>query len=114
MVVLVVEDEVLIRVWVAEMLRERGLTVLEAGNADDAIDVLTAELEVRLVLTDHSMPGSKTGSELVAWIKVHRPEIITALTSSHSGLSAGDATLPKPFTPRKLVEFVGRLLARTA
>ena len=56
--VLVVEDEMLLRMVVADCLDEAGFTVLEAANADEAVTVLAAGLKVHAVVTDVEMPGA--------------------------------------------------------
>jgi two-component system, response regulator PdtaR len=108
--ILVVEDEVLVRLWVADELRDRGFTVLEAANADEARDILKSSSTVQLVLTDRSMPGAMNGSGLVAWVKAQRPEVKTILASSQRGVDAADAFLEKPFTAETLNHLVSVLL----
>jgi two-component system, response regulator PdtaR len=109
-VILVVEDEVLVRLWVADELRDRGFTVLEAANADEARDILKTVLSVELVLTDRSMPGAMNGSGLVTWVKAQRPEVKTILASSQRGVDAVDAFLEKPFTAETLNHLIHVLL----
>jgi len=62
--VLVVEDEVLVRLMIADELREQGLHVLEASNADDALTILQSSLPVDLLFTDVRMPGRMDGVAL--------------------------------------------------
>src|ERR1041385_7025376 len=62
-VVLVVEDEMLVRVHMTEMLRQAGYAVLDAANADDAINILEKRNDIRVVFTDVHMPGSMDRSE---------------------------------------------------
>ena len=81
-VILVVEDEVLIRFVVADYLRECGFQILEAGNADEAVELLrTADLGIDLVFSDVHMPGTRDGFDLARWVQEHRPEIPVILTS---------------------------------
>ena len=56
--ILVVEDEVLVRVLVAEELRLAGFSVIEAGRADEALTFIKADEQVDLVFSDIRMPGS--------------------------------------------------------
>lgn len=81
--VLVVEDEFLIRLLVADHLREAGFTVIEAINGEEAIAVLTAGALVDLVFTDVRMPGSVDGIELLSFVKRVRPELPVIMTSGH-------------------------------
>ena len=60
-VVLVVEDEVLVRMIVAEVLSEAGFTVLESASADAALTVLETRRDVQVLVTDVNMPGSLDG-----------------------------------------------------
>ncbi|MGH6935913.1 MAG: response regulator [Methylocella sp.] len=60
-VVLIVEDEPLVRVAGADLLAKAGFEVLEAGNADEALRILEAAPEVRVVFSDVEMPGSLDG-----------------------------------------------------
>ena len=57
-VILIVEDEFLIRAATADVIREAGFEVLEAANADDALVILEARGDIRVVFTDIQMPGS--------------------------------------------------------
>src|SRR6476646_6789894 len=60
-VVLIVEDEFLLRMNAVEMIKEAGFEVVEAGNADEAIAILENRLDIRVVFTDIQMPGSMDG-----------------------------------------------------
>src|SRR5262245_45697420 len=79
--VLVVEDDVLVRIMVAAYLRECGFDVVEAGNADEAIRVLEADLRVDVVFSDVNMPGSMDGFGLAQWLRRERPGLEIILTS---------------------------------
>lgn len=99
--VLVVEDEFLIRMIVADHLRETGFTVVEACNGDEAITILKSGVPFDLVFTDVRMPGSTDGLGLLAYVKSTQPELPVVMTSGHlaPGLAlSGGATqfLSKP------------------
>ena len=79
--ILVVEDEPVIRLYIAEALRDMGALVIEAGTADEAWAFLATGAEVDLVFTDHRMPGSMTGSELATRIRGTYPGLAVLLTS---------------------------------
>jgi len=80
--ILVVEDEVLIRVVIAAYLQECGFKVLEAGTAAEAIQILDVDLTpVDLVFTDVKMPGDMDGFALAQWIRANRPGLHVVLTS---------------------------------
>jgi len=57
-VVLIVEDEFLLRMEAAEMIEAAGFGVVEAGNADQAIEILESRPDITVVVTDVQMPGS--------------------------------------------------------
>ena len=67
--VLVVEDDVLVRMMIAEELRDAGFSVIEAANADEALTVLDSAIRVELVMTDVFMPGSVDGVGFAAAIR---------------------------------------------
>jgi CheY-like chemotaxis protein len=72
--VLVVEDEVLVRLAIAEYLRDCGYRVIEASSADEAILVLQQpELTIDVVFTDIEMPGPMDGFGLAQWTRTNRP-----------------------------------------
>jgi CheY-like chemotaxis protein len=81
--ILVVESEILIRLVVAEYLRDCGFRIVEAVNAAEAIRVLQSpKTIVDLVFSDLAMPGKLDGFGLAKWARQHRPELEVALVSS--------------------------------
>jgi DNA-binding NtrC family response regulator len=56
--ILLVEDEVLTRLMVADEFRRRGFNVIEAQNADEAITILRSQVPIGLIFTDIRLPGS--------------------------------------------------------
>jgi CheY-like chemotaxis protein len=79
--VLVVEDEVLIRMATADYLRGCGYRVVEAGSGDQAVAVLNTDISVDVVFTDVSMPGTLNGFALAQWVHRQRPGVRVILTS---------------------------------
>jgi CheY-like chemotaxis protein len=79
--VLVVEDEWIVRMAVADQLRGCGYRILEAANADEAKATLDANDQVAIVFSDVQMPGSIDGFGLARWVRQHRPGIRVILTS---------------------------------
>ena len=63
-VVLIVEDEFLIRMDAVDMIRDAGFDVVEAGDADAAILILESRFDITIVFTDIQMPGSMDGLKL--------------------------------------------------
>src|SRR5688500_1173431 len=82
--VLLVEDEILIRMMVAAELRTAGYVVVEAANADEALKFLQTSDAVDLMITDIAMPGSMNGAGLA--IRVHStwPNTKIVIASAHA------------------------------
>ena len=100
---MVVEDEFLIRENAVEMVRSAGCDVVEAGNADEAIDVLQNRFDIAVIFTDIEMPGSMDGRKLAAVVRNRWPpiKIITASGRMRLGedeLPSGSRFLPKPYS----------------
>ena len=74
-IVLVVEDEPLIRLGIVSMLEDRGFVVVEAPNADEAIRKLQSQPEIAIVLTDVDMPGTMDGVKLAHYVHNRWPPI---------------------------------------
>ena len=102
-IVLIVEDEFLLRMSAVAMIEDAGFEVLEAGDADEAITMLESRSDIRLVFTDIQMPGSMDGLKLAAAVKGRWPPIkIIATSGRHlirdSDLPEGALFLSKPYT----------------
>ncbi|RBP15565.1 response regulator receiver domain-containing protein [Roseiarcus fermentans] len=112
--ILFVEDEPLVRMDMAEFLRECGYRVHEAANADEAREALQAKFAVDLVFTDINLPGEMNGLELAEWISNHRPGVKTVTTTGgpvgRDGPPGGRAFLAKPYTGRALLDCVKEAL----
>jgi CheY-like chemotaxis protein len=109
--VLVVEDEILIRVLIADELRAEGFLVIEAATADDALSYFQAGVQVDLVLSDIEMPGILNGIELIRRLRAEAPDLLTVLTSGYSPpFHEADAFLQKPYDVRQAVALVVTLL----
>jgi DNA-binding NtrC family response regulator len=116
--ILVVEDELLIRMVVSDELREVGYDVVEACDADEALIVLESSVRVDIVISDVRMPGSMDGLGLLAAIKATYPAIPVIITSGHlePRLAIQDGAtefLAKPFVLSAVVAAVKRELGTT-
>lgn len=98
--VLIVEDEVLIRSFVAEELREKGLQVIEAATAGEAWSFLESGEKISLIFSGVHMPGSMNGLDLARRVKSKYPHIRLIVTSGNfGGLDVfGLSFLPKPYS----------------
>src|SRR5665213_360709 len=107
-VVLVVEDDFLIRMDAAQMIEEAGFIVVEAANSDEAIVILESRLDITVVFTDIQMPGSMDGLKLATAIRGRWPPIQIIATSGFievrkADLPNGGRFLPKPYSPAQIV-----------
>lgn len=104
--VLIVEDDVLIRMNSAAALSDAGFEVHEATDATQALRTLTDYPEIEAICTDIKIPGFMDGQSLASEVMVRWPHIRVILTS---GLTMGDAMpvgssfLSKPYTDDELV-----------
>jgi len=107
--VLVVEDDVFIREFISEELNTAGLSVIQAGNADDAIAVLEERPDIHLVFTDIDMPGSMDGLKLAAAVRDRWPPVHIIITTGKSRpMTIPDDALfiPKPYRGGSVVTAV--------
>ncbi len=79
--VLVVEDETLIRMTAADAIRDTGLEVFEAANAQQAIAILEERNDIGLLFTDIDMPGHMNGMELSFVVSNRWPPIESVRSS---------------------------------
>ena len=98
--ILVVEDELLVRIMVSDFLREAGYHVIEACNADEAVSILNSGTRIDLVLTDVRMPGSMDGLGLLQYLQDRSPRLPVILTSGH--------LLPADAIARGAAHFLGK------
>jgi CheY-like chemotaxis protein len=113
--VLVVEDEVLIRLQIADELRNRGIQVLEACNAEEALTILESSFAVHVLFTDIHMPGRMDGVGLTRLARQRYPELKLVLSSGHQpqqyARDSADVFIHKPYDPGAVVRQVEALLA---
>jgi two-component system, response regulator PdtaR len=106
-VVLIVEDEFLIRMDAVDMVKAAGFNVVEAQNADEAILILERRSDITVVFTDIQMPGSMDGMKLAAAIRGRWPPIKIVATSGlligNEDLPSGSHFLPKPYSAAQIV-----------
>jgi CheY-like chemotaxis protein len=106
--VLVVEDEPIIRMNTVAMIEEAGFEVVEASNADDAIVLLESRPEIRAVFSDIEMPGSMDGLKLIHAIRKRWPPAVLILASGRISPLASDMPertvfLSKPYAEQDLL-----------
>ncbi len=113
-VVLIVEDEPLVRLTGADVLAEGGFEVLEAGSAGEALRILEATPEVRVVFSDVEMPGSLDGLGLARCICQRWPGIGIILTSGNriraETIPREGRFLAKPYDGKALVRQIEEIV----
>ena len=106
-VILVVDDEPLLRVFIRTILEDNGYAVKEAANVHDALILLDAD-GIDAVLTDIEMPGGLSGLDLAKMIRAMWPSMPLILMSGHTHPRPGEVPahtpmLTKPISPERLV-----------
>jgi len=101
-IVLVVDDEPLIRMNAVDLVEQAGFIALEAGNADEAIRILMNREDIYAVFSDVQMPGTMDGVRLLKVIRDRWPPVRLILTSGKSlpedtELPTGSVFIPKPY-----------------
>jgi DNA-binding NtrC family response regulator len=116
--ILVVEDDVLVRMPIAQYLRDCGYKVIEAADSDEAMQVLLhQETAIDVVFSDIEMPGAVDGFGLAKWIREHRPGLDVLLTGTVPRAVQGakdlceQGPLPKPYDHQMVHNHIRRLLA---
>jgi CheY-like chemotaxis protein len=119
--ILVVEDEILVRMVIADYLRDCGYHVIEAGTATEALVVLQSSQTVDIVFSDVQMPGEMDGFGLSRWVRQNRPGLRVLLTSGNARAvqTAGDLCAEgpvevKPYHPQAIHNRIQRLLQEQA
>jgi CheY-like chemotaxis protein len=115
-VVLIVEDEILVRMNAAETIGDAGFDVIEARNADEAIEILEGCSNIHVVFTDIQMPGSMDGLKLARFVRSRWLPIKIVATSGFVKIGTGDLPegsrfLPKPYRPEQIVATLRELIA---
>ena len=115
-VVLVVEDESLLRASAIDMVKEAGFDVIEASDADEAIRILESRNDIRAVFTDVQMPGSMDGLRLARVIRSRWPPVALIVTSGKTNvmedddLPTGGRFLPKPYHQAQIGSVLKQLI----
>jgi DNA-binding NarL/FixJ family response regulator len=117
-IVLLVEDETLVRMFADEVLTEDGgFKVIVTSNADEALTVLRVRQDVRVLFTDITMPGSIDGLQLAHLVREQWPSVAVVVTSARAprkALPTGARFLMKPYRPLVLVDTIRDLLVEAS
>lgn len=115
-IVLVVEDEPLLRMMAVDLVEDAGFEAVEAADADEAVRILETRLDIHIIFTDIDMPGSIDGMMLAAAVRDRWPPIEIIIVSGHRRLD--DVELParsiffsKPYDVSKVTAALQRMAA---
>lgn len=108
---MIVEDELFIRMSATTTLEDAGFLVLEAKNSAQALDLLSRQSEISILITDVRMPGLMDGLALIARVKIDHPSVrsivVSGDTSSDQARKAGACGfVAKPYLPKTLLRAV--------
>lgn len=107
LVVLIVEDDPLIRLNALDIVHDAGFSAYEAANADEGVALLERYDEIRILFTDVDMPGSMNGLALARAVRRRWPPVAILIASGHVQVSEdemprGGIFIPKPYAPATL------------
>ena len=113
--ILIVEDDVLVRMVAAAALEDAGYAVIEAECAVEALELLAGRIGVSVLFTDINMPG-RDGLQLARLASEQHPGLMVLLTSGYEHPSAEDLPplgrfLAKPYLPEQMTAVVTALAA---
>jgi DNA-binding response OmpR family regulator len=120
--VLIVEDEPLVNLDIAEALRDDGFEVLQAYTGEEALEILSSERGIRVVFTDVNLPGAIDGIAVAGEVGRRWPQVEVLVTSGHyrPGLDRLDAIshygrfVPKPYPVRAVARRIHEIIAAQA
>ena len=116
--ILVVEDEMLIRLYVADTFRDEGFQVVEASDGAEAIKRLQEGVAIDAVFTDVTLPGQPDGFGIARWVRTNRPGTPVVLTSGEvtaahaQGVSQEAPFFAKPCDYATVSAFIRGLLEK--
>jgi CheY-like chemotaxis protein len=101
--VLVVEDEMVLRMRAVDIVEDAGFTAVEAANADQALSILESRSDISLLFSDIQMPGSMDGLKLAHAVHDPWPSIKIILVSGQVKFSDADKPADSRFFGKPLV-----------
>jgi CheY-like chemotaxis protein len=111
--ILVVDDDQAVAAATVAMLEDLGHVAVESGSAEHALQVLDANPDIEIVLTDHAMPDM-TGIQLAARIRQIRPDLPVGIATGYADLAADRSLarphLLKPYRQQDLARFLAWLV----
>ena len=118
-VVLLVEDHPIIRMNALDLVSTAGFESVEATNANEAIRILEARPDIRLVFTDVEMPGTMDGLRLAHYIRERWPKVHLIVASGkaiiqENQLPSGSKFFSKPYGDHTIIEEMKRMVSIVA
>ena len=111
---LVVEDDFLVRLTLVDALTDGGFDVVEAGDAEEALALVCDRADIAAMLTDINLPGGSDGFALAKAARVVRPDLPVVYASAYSYVTPrqvpGSIMLNKPYPPEELIDALEALL----
>ena len=109
--IVIADDEVLLRLMLADILRDEGFQVFEAADADEAISILENMPDVDVVVSDMRMRAPEDGLSLASYVRARRPGVPVVLASAYPPVrleGSFDAIFVKPFDPKAIARWIRR------
>lgn len=109
---LVVDDELFVRLMAVDAISDAGYDTVEAANADEAVVALEGSDDIDVLFTDIRMPGSMDGLGLAALVRVRWPHVHVIITSGHVTPLEIDPSMPflaKPYRTRALTDRIAEV-----
>ena len=113
MKILIVEDEFLIRLTLAEALSDEGFVIVEAEDGESGLELLRADPSIVLLLTDLQLPGQLDGRGLADAARVFRPDLPVIFTSGRPDARTSghhELFIPKPYLPSDIISAARRMV----
>jgi CheY-like chemotaxis protein len=116
-VVLVVEDEMLLRMRAVDMVEDAGFTSVQAVDADEAVAILESRSDIALMFTDIQMPGTMDGLKLAHMVHKRWPPIRIILVSGQLNLETidmppGSCFFAKPLEAEVMMRQMRNMIVR--
>lgn len=114
-IVLVVEDEPLLRLAGIDLVETAGYEAISASDAAEAVTILESRNDIRIVFTDVDMPRGVDGMRLAAIIRDRWPPIKVIVVSGHIDgpgdlIPADTVFFPKPYQEEEIVDAIRKML----
>ena len=113
--VLIVEDEAVTRLSAMDIVEGAGCEAVDAANADEAVRILEARADIRVVFADIKMPGSMDGLALICLVKNRWPSVARLMTTGQTNfaptkLRCAAELFFKPYLPLQIEAALRRLI----